>query len=73
MPNSADDALSSAKEAMAHAEETEALGKTSPTPVPEGLKPETKTAVAAPKSDYSLARKLRSHKEDVEEALKSTQ
>lgn len=36
--------LSDAKQAMVHASETEALNKTSPTPVPEGLKKPSYTA-----------------------------
>lgn len=62
--------------AEVHADAMEAMHAVHPTPVPEGLKAlssssESKPA-PSPKSDYSVARKLRSHKEDVDAALKST-
>lgn len=50
MAQSADQILSDAKAASTHADETEAMHKVSPTPVPEGLKPSYTQAREARKS-----------------------
>lgn len=79
MPQSAADILSDAKSAMVHADEMEALHKTAPVPVPEGLKPVAKAASTTPPkheysdAPYSMVQKLKSHKSDVDEAIKASQ
>lgn len=73
MGNSVDDILSSAKAALNHAEETSRFYNPTPAPVPvpEGLKGKNEPPKAEhSNAPYSLAHILRSHKSDVDNALK---
>ncbi len=71
MADNVDTILSGAKAALNHAEETSRLSNppVAPVPVPEGLRsqPAKNEHSNAP---YSLAHSLRSHKSDVDNALK---
>ena len=73
MGNSVDDILSSAKAALNHAEETSRYNNppVAPIPIPEGLKGKNEPPKAEhSNAPYSLAHTLRSHKSDVDSALR---